>query len=201
MQNVPFNPIIAYFRKEHERGGEQLRRQWLTYSDELSKLFCSFCLAFSKESNRFTIGCGTTVSENPYERVKEHERSLIHHRCAEAFILWSKNKGVITVLNTKRIEDIKKRRAIIERIIDTIKLVGKRGLSYRGAKDAEAAYTLSNPNLDHGNFLEIILLLAKYDPLLEKHIEDCIQSSSKYKKIIVAPVDQEASSHFYQKPQ
>ena len=184
MEQVPFNPLKAYFRKTQDKESEQIKRQWLTYSNEYCKLFCSFCLAFSQENNRFTFGCGTTKIENPYECIKEHEQSLIHHRSAEAYMLWSQKLGVINLLQDKRNEDIKKRRLILERIIDTIKLIGKRGLSCRGAKDAEAAYTLENSNLDHGNFLEIILLLAKYDiwPFLQKHVDECVASSSKLNK-------------------
>lgn len=43
-------------------------------------------------------------------------------------------------------------------MIEAVKLIGKRGLSYRG-NQFEVAYTLDNPFVDHGNFLEIILFL------------------------------------------
>ncbi len=39
----------------------------------------------------------------------------------------------------------------MERIIDVMKLIGKRGLSHRG-KQVEAAYTLDDNTIDHGNF-------------------------------------------------
>jgi len=48
-------------------------------------------------------------------------------------MLWSQKLRIVSLLHKKN-EDIKKRRLILERIIDTIKLIGKRGLSYRGAK-------------------------------------------------------------------
>jgi len=41
---------------------------------------------------------------------------------------------------------------------------------------------LKNSNLDHGNFLEIILLLAKYDLFLQKHVDECVASSLKLNK-------------------
>lgn len=69
----------------------------------------------------------------------------------------------------------------MHRLVDIIKLIGKRGLSYRGAKNAEAAYTLDNPALDHGNFLEIVLLLSKYDPLLKEHVDKVVSKSQKAK--------------------
>ena len=64
----------------------------------------------------------------------------------------------------------------MERVISVIKVIGKRGLSYRGDKH-EAAYSLENMALDHGNFLEMVLLLSKYDVCLQEHVSDCIEKS------------------------
>jgi len=59
-----------------------------------------------------------------------------------------------------------------------IKLIGKRGLSYRG-KTNEAAYSLDDSSLDHGNFLEITLLISKYDSLLKSHLDKVIKKKFK----------------------
>lgn len=70
---------------------------------------------------------------------------------------------------------IQNNRDILERIIDTIKLIGKRSLSYRGAN--EAAYILDNDAWDHGNLLEILILISKFDPILNSHVRKCINTS------------------------
>ena len=57
-------------------------------------------------------------------------------------------------------------------------MLGKRGLSYRQVEN-EAAYTLDDNTIDHGNFLELILLLGKYDVCLKEHLDDCIEKSKK----------------------
>jgi len=59
-----------------------------------------------------------------------------------------------------------------------VKAFGKWGLSYRGSK-FEAAYTLEDPSLDHGNFLEMIKLLSMYDPCLQQHLTECTEKSDK----------------------
>lgn len=51
------------------------------------------------------------------------------------------------------------------RIINVIKVIGKRGQSVRGLE--EAAYSLENKSIGHGNFLEILILLSKYDEVLQ----------------------------------
>lgn len=66
----------------------------------------------------------------------------------------------------------------MHRIIDIIKLIGKRGLSYRGHLN-EAAYTLENEDIDHGNFLEILILLSKYDLIVKDHLDKIIDQSKR----------------------
>lgn len=67
----------------------------------------------------------------------------------------------------------------MECIIDVIKVIGKCGLSYRGDK-AEAAYTLEDTAVNHGNFLELVILLSRYDLCLQQHISSCIEQSKKH---------------------
>jgi len=62
--------------------------------------------------------------------------------------------------------EIQKNREILERIIETIKIIGKRGLSFRGKRN-EAAYSLTDETLDHGTFIEILILFGKFDPILK----------------------------------
>ena len=68
-------------------------------------------------------------------------------------------------------EQVCRRRQVLERIIDVVK--GKRGLSYRGMQ-SEAAYTLDDSSIDHGNFLEMIHLLGKY-MCMKKHLTACVE--------------------------
>lgn len=63
-----------------------------------------------------------------------------------------------------RKNQVENNRLVLNRIIEIVKLIVKRGLSYRGQK-IEAAYTLSDNSLDHGNFLEMVLLVGKFDPV------------------------------------
>lgn len=114
-----------------------------------------------------------------YQRINEHETGKHHNQCVDIHILNLKHNGTENLLfylkQSRRLE-IKNNRLIMERVIDVIKLIGKRGLSYRG-KDAEAAYSLDDPHIDHGNFLELIILLSKYEPLLKRHLDKVIRCS------------------------
>jgi hypothetical protein len=76
----------------------------------------------------------------------------------------------------KRMLEIKDRKLAFERIIDVVKLIGKRGMSFRG--EYESAKDLSNQNVSHGNFLDIVLLLAKYDVILNKHVQSVTKKAN-----------------------
>lgn len=69
-------------------------------------------------------------------------------------------------------------REIMTRIVDIALLIAKQGLAFRG-KRYEAAYNLSDltSNLNQGNFLEIVKLMEKYDPVLQTHINNSIKKS------------------------
>lgn len=63
------------------------------------------------------------------------------------------------------------------RVIEIIKLIGKRGLCYCD-QNCESAYTLNDCSLDHGNFLEIVLLVSKFDHILQAHLDKIIKKSA-----------------------
>lgn len=87
-------------------------------------------------------------------------KSLMIIKIVSMLIYYSQKKKIyiISLVLQKNPKFIEKK-AVLERIIETMKVIGKRGLSFRGAKDAEAAYTLNDDSLDHGNFLEMLILI------------------------------------------
>ncbi len=106
----------------------------------------------------------------------------MHRGCAEAYFLRASKSDTASLLHGPQIaahrDQVRKRRQVLECIIDVVKFIGKRGLSYRG-KQSEAAYTLDDNSIDHGNFLELIILLGKYDVRLKEHLTACITQSKK----------------------
>ena len=61
---------------------------------------------------------------------------------------------------------------ILRRILDVILFLSERGLAFFGP---------SNPIPENGNFLGIIELLSKYDPLLSEHVEKGGKSQQSHK--------------------
>ncbi|OXU20941.1 hypothetical protein TSAR_013114 [Trichomalopsis sarcophagae] len=118
--------------------------------------------------------------DGSHRMIDEHEKSIAHKNCADSFFLGQNNSNAAQLLfandNSLRNKEVTKNKKILESIVDIIKLIGIRGLGYRGNK-VEAAYILEDNGVDHGNFLEILLLLPKYDSILQNHIKECINKS------------------------
>ncbi|XP_075070610.1 uncharacterized protein LOC142159784 [Mixophyes fleayi] len=155
-------------------------RKWLTYCEEQSAVFCSVCLAFSKTSATNSFIEGMTDRRHIHQRIEEHEKSAMHNACAEAYFVNASSADLNSLLvcndMSVRREQVKKRRQILKRVIDIVKMMGKCGLSYEGST-FEAADTLEDISIDHGNFLELVLLLSKYDVCLQEHLSDCAAKS------------------------
>ena len=117
-----------------------------------------------------------------HQRIVEHEKSKIHRDSADAYFLNVQKADVKSLLTgnqmSLRTEQVKQKRQVMERIVEVIKVIGKCGLSYRGDKE-EAGYSLENLAINHGNVLELILLLSKYDVCLQQHVNSCIENSKK----------------------
>lgn len=172
---VPFKPKKVFFRDDG------CNRKWLSYNNKIKKFFCTICLAFSSVDGNNTFVSGMFDFKHIYSRIDEHEKSKLHLNSTEAFLMYQKNKNIQSLLFkdqlSKRAEEISKRRIVFERIIDVVKLIGRRGLSYRGK--FEGINHLSDKTLNHGNFLDILMLLGKYDASLSSHIQTIIQKSEK----------------------
>lgn len=89
-----------------------------------------------------------------HQRAEEHEESENHRNCAKACLLRANNANVKQLLFSiqmkEREEQVTKRRQVMERIVDVVKVIGKRGLSYRG--HGEIAHTLGDEGTDNGFF-------------------------------------------------
>ena len=73
------------------------------------------------------------------------------------------------------------RRQILDRVVSIVKMVGKLGTSYRETGSSEVVSALCDEKVDHGTFLETVLLLAKYDNILKCHLENVIKKCSQSK--------------------
>lgn len=175
--SLPFNEKIFF----SDQGDCKFNRKWLTYDENNQKLFCSVCLAYSDGSSKFCSGFNDW--KHTSQRIKEHEISKHHNSSVKAYIREKRERTVQHLLCGEQLQkrkiEVNERRCVLLQVIEVIKLIGKQGLPFRGDK-SEAAYKLDDSSLNHGNFLEIILLLSKSDNILKSHIEKSIKLSKEH---------------------
>lgn len=177
-KELPFTERKSIFKIEESNSGSQMfRRQWLSYNNKKQQLVCFICVALSKSTSVFCSGFSDW--KHVHQRLQEHETSKTHIEAVDAFMLMKTKKSLPDLLfekqMSKRKQEVKERRHVVEAVIDVLKLIGKQGLSFRGK--VESAHTLDDESVNHGNFLEIILMLKKYDAILEKHLSNVITKS------------------------
>ncbi|XP_066959233.1 zinc finger MYM-type protein 1-like [Macrobrachium rosenbergii] len=172
------NPILQ--KVFHCKDGTN--RKWLSYSEESHMLYCYICIVFANTSDKNIFISGMNDWRHVHQRVELHEQSSLHKHCAEAYFLRASESDIRHLLGGKQIslhrEQVRKRRMVLQRIIDVVKIIGKRGLNYRGTQ-SEACYTLDDPSIAHGNFLELIIFLGKYDICMKDHLTDCLEKSKR----------------------
>ncbi|XP_050547293.1 uncharacterized protein LOC126908980 [Daktulosphaira vitifoliae] len=178
---LPFNTTKAYY--EIIPGSQtKIKRNWLSYSHEHNSLFCSICLVYCSKSSAFTSDSGFSRWIHVYERIKDHEESKNHREASKCFMADQCGKSVDELIErvqwVQRENEVMKRRRVAQIIIDIVKVIGKQGLPFRGFR-YESAYDLKNISVNHGNFLEIVLLIAKSNVELSDHITKAIVESEK----------------------
>ena len=110
-----------------------------------------------------------------YDRVPEHEHSVSHR---QNYLQWctterrlAVSSGVDMQLEKELLSEVQKWREILKRIIDVVLFMRKTGLAFRGSSQRIGS-------INNGNFLGIIELLSRYDPVLQEHIKKVTESQT-----------------------
>ena len=171
-ETAKFNATNMYFGPDDS--GSRLQQLWLSYCEEKEALFCNLSIAYgtttSSNQNSSKFLTDFNLWKHIYQRIGEHESSQKHKACVEAHIRFSSNETVVDLLTVSETslhnKQVIQRRRILDRDVSIVKMVKKRGTSYRETKSSEAVSTLCDEKVDHGTFLKTVLFLAKYDNIL-----------------------------------
>ena len=144
--------------------------KWLTGSDELNALFCWNCLLFGQDRNTSWTKTGFTHLGNLSKAATAHESTTGHIQSTLALISFGRTR-IDTQLDEQRREQIslhnqkvKQNRELLKRFINVVCFLGKQELGFRGHNE-------SSSSINRGNYVEILNLIAEYDPILRTHLE------------------------------
>lgn len=155
--------VVHYNRKLSNC--ETLDRRWLVYSIHTDKAFCFCCKIFSNSVNAFSRD-GYDNWKNFPAIVSSHETSSSHINSQKNWIELENrlNSNQTIDLQTQKVLNSEKLhwRGVLERLIEIIQFLAQRNLAFRGTDEK-----LNTPN--NGNFLGLVQLVAKFDPVLLEH--------------------------------
>ena len=165
-----------FSRKLGNGQGVVVHRSWLIYSPLKEAAYCFCCCLFP-----FTPVNAVSNFESPegfskwkdMTPVSTHERTPWHRK---SFSEWKRVEELLSTgqaIDHQLLEQLKvekeRGKHILKAILECIKFLGKRNLALRGSDDV-----LRDEKEDegHGNFLGLIHLVSKFDPVVKDHLEN-----------------------------
>ncbi|XP_040275768.1 zinc finger MYM-type protein 1-like [Bufo bufo] len=149
--------------------GEKILRTWMVYSPVSGNLYCFCCRLFTScttdTTSKFVTGFQKWWKLSP--KVYNHETSEEHLYCLEKWKTLAAGLRLHETIDAQTISTMetekKKWRDILHRLLDITLFLAKQNLAFRGHKEDESS-------LNKGNFLEMVEMLSKYDPVLKEHL-------------------------------
>ena len=146
--------------------GIKFPRSWLCYSPKLDCCYCEPCWLFAKRNaphyNNAWVN-GINAWKHLYKKIEKHESSQIHIDACVAYEQWKCNSTIDAELERSVRKAAMFWRGVLERIVNVTLTLASCNLAFRGHREA-----IGQGNA--GNFLSIIELLSRYDPVLKELI-------------------------------
>lgn len=147
-------------------------KPWLVYSANLDAAYCIPCVLFADEPERHNL---QALVNTPFRRwsrskiIKDHGGKKYHISAmikSKAFITTVDRPAtkITNVLDNRRLQNIEHNRDMLRHIINVIVYLTKQGMPLRGHDE-------SVDSRNRGNFLELIEVVAKYEPELKEHLK------------------------------
>ena len=168
-----------------------VEHEWLTYSDIYKGLFCKYCVIFANTKNSLITGKNVVVDKfvkRPlvfFAKLKgksgyifTHERTHYHRESVSAAEIFCNVyehplRSVTNLLDTNRAKIIEENRKRLVPIVETIILMGRQNIAFRGRRDDGKLDFQSSTNENDGNFRQILKYRANSgDAILTEHLKN-----------------------------
>ena len=136
------------------KSGLELPRTWLCYSPQLNVAYCEPCWLFA------SLTWKTNNWQNLSRKIHQHETSTAHTAACVVYDHWRQNRTIDTDMERDILHEASFWRQVLHRVINVTLTLAVNNIPFRGHREKVG-------EINSGNFLSIIELLAKYDPVLE----------------------------------
>ena len=124
-----------------------------------------------REENWISIGVTGGNWKNSVKRIREHAATQYHMSSMVAFKSYLQNKPIDCLLDQQQADEQSRREReiasnceVLNHLLDVIRLLAKQNLVSCGHNESASS-------LNRGNFLELVQHQAKYDPVLQHHLQ------------------------------
>ena len=160
-------------------------REWLVYSMKEDVMFCFCCWLFPCQSHKDYEKNWSEIGVKNYrkgsEKISAHENTTLH--CV-SLARWksfecrlSKGQTIDALLQEQLIKERKSALQILDRIFSATLFLALQGLPFRGSR-SESQEDMMTKFVNSGNYLELLKLMARYDPVMASHLAST--SKNKY---------------------
>jgi len=149
------------------RSGVRIPRLWLCYSVVLDCVYCETCWLFASRLEKFKNNWIVGINDWHHigEKISVHEISKQHIQATEFRNIWSQNKTIDSQLETQINKEALFWKNVLTRLIKIILFLTVGNTDLRGNEG-------SKKHLSEGNFMRTVKLLADFDPILSKLLND-----------------------------
>ncbi|XP_055301630.1 zinc finger MYM-type protein 1-like [Sitodiplosis mosellana] len=143
-------------------------QEWLIYSESSDLVYCLYCALFNRKANSFSaLGRCYSTWMNINRDVLIHESTLKHHESFKTWIELRKRLQTNQTIDSHQqkllIKEIDRWKELMKRLVASIQFLAQQSLAFRGHSS-----TLYDKN--NGNFLKLMEMLAKFDPVMADHL-------------------------------
>ncbi|XP_023241006.1 zinc finger MYM-type protein 1-like [Centruroides sculpturatus] len=146
---------------------------WMIYSQTKDAVYCFPCRLFGLENTRIGSSKGVCDWKHLGDYLKSHESSQLHKDCMLKWLnLENGLKSCTTIdsLAQNQIEQERQRwRDILERLLAIVNFLASHNLAFRGHR--EKIISDSDSSETSGNFIDLVKLIARFDPMLRLHLK------------------------------
>jgi hypothetical protein len=158
---------------------------WLAYSQCLDGAFCLPCAVMCSSEIRSKLGKFVNAPfinwNKIHEAAKKHQQNSYHHEAIQAaknlkLSISNPESGVDVLVDKEKEKNIEKNRKVLKSVAEAILFCARQCIALRGDHE-----DLVDESINSGNFLALLRLLAKHDPLLQEHLDlNLHKSNSQY---------------------
>ena len=152
-------------------------RSWHVYSPELSGGLCKMCVLFDRPHKKTQRGAFVATAFQKVQRselIKAHAETD-YHKAAVAqgseFMRTFMHPESSVEADKSSAQYYQRNKHVLGAIVDAVLLCTKQGLPLRGHRDTKVNDVVEGTG-NTGNFLAIMELIAKYDPVVKEHLKN-----------------------------